>query len=98
MHVLSLFCVSLPLFLFTVIKILNLENQSKNTNVKSPRVSYEKKNMISETVWKLYFCSLHLKWWFKFLELCSFGKKISSIKKLPISKIESFIESKLGPK
>ena len=50
MHVLSLFCVSLPPFLFTVIKILNLENQSKNTNVKSPRVSYEKKNMVLETV------------------------------------------------
>ena len=45
-------------------------------------------------VWKFSFCSLHFQRWFQFLEkTLIWFKKVSSVKKLPISDGESFLES-----
>ena len=49
---------------------------------------------MTKIVWKFSFCSLHFPWWFTYLEktLIRFNK-VSSVKKLPISNGESFLES-----
>ena len=49
--------------------------------------------------WKISFCSLHFQSWFKFLEkVLIWLKNVTSIKKLLISKVESFWKSNFWPK
>ena len=49
---------------------------------------------MTKIVWKFFFCSLHLQWWFDFLEkVLTRLEKVSSIQKLSISKVEGFIRS-----
>ena len=49
---------------------------------------------MTKIVWKFSFCSLHFQWWFEFLEkMLIWFKNVSSVKKLPISDDESFLES-----
>ena len=45
--------------------------------------------IMTRIVWKIFFCSLNFQWWF-------WRKKVSSINKMPISKIESFLKSNFG--
>ena len=43
---------------------------------------------------KIFFCTAHFQWWFKFLEkILIWFKKVSSVKKLPVTNGESFLES-----
>ena len=49
---------------------------------------------MTKIVWKFSFCSLHFQWIFKFLEkMLIWFKTVSSVKKLPISNVESFLQS-----
>ena len=53
------------------------------------------KYFLAQTVWKFLFCNLHFEWWFKFLEkVLIWLRNVTSIKKLPIGKVESFFKSK----
>ena len=48
---------------------------------------------------KIFFCSLHFQWWLKFLEKVLISlKNVISIKKIPISKVESSLKSNFWPK
>ena len=54
---------------------------------------------MTRNVWKFSFCSLHFQRWFKFLEkVLIWLKNVTSIKKLPIRKVGSFLKSNFWPK
>ena len=47
----------------------------------------------------IFSCSVHFQWWLKILQkVLILLKKVSSIKKLPISKVKSFLKSNFLPK
>ena len=53
-------------------------------------------SIVTKITWKLFFCSIYLEWRFKILEkalICL--KNLSSIKKLAISNVESFLKPNL---
>ena len=51
-------------------------------------------NIITKIVWKSSFCSIHFQWSLNFLEkIITCFKKVNSVKELPKSKRESFLES-----
>ena len=52
-------------------------------------------NIIIKIVWQFFSWSVHFPWSFEFFEKAFIWlKKVSSIKKLPISKLESFLKTK----
>ena len=54
---------------------------------------------MTRIVWRFSFCSVHFHWWFKFLEkVLTYLKNVTSIKRLPISKVECFWKSNFWPK
>ena len=54
---------------------------------------------MTRIVWKFPFCSLHLQWWFRFLEkVLMWLKNVTSIKNLPTSNVESFLKPNFWPK
>ena len=51
-------------------------------------------NIMTKVVQKFLFCSLHMQWWLNSLEeVLIWLKYVISIKKLPISKVQSFLKS-----
>ena len=56
-------------------------------------------NIMTRIIWKFSCCSLHLQWCFNLLEkVLIWLKNVTSIKKLPISKVECFLKSNFWPK
>ena len=85
-------------FFLLLLPKFNFWNQRLGTRVcLHPNLRFSKYFLISldlKVIWKSSFCSLHLQWWFKFLErMLIWFKKVSSVKKAPIRNSESFQKS-----